>query len=191
VANTIGEIEMPLYVGLDVSQKTTAVCVVDQQGARHWRGACATELSAIASLVLRHAGADAKVGVETGSMARWVFAPLLSYPDSSGQVVRAAPLRRGLDRGEMASMSASPSARRVSPDGGWLRMPSAVSRKFSIVWGRTQKDFQNCAWSSPPSCVAKRTELDHPAAHRFPADLDAALGQPLFDVPDAQRESEI
>ncbi|WP_158913270.1 IS110 family transposase [Caulobacter sp. S45] len=63
---------MPLYVGLDVSQKTTAVCVVDQQGRRHWRGACATDPSAIASLVRRRAGVDAKVGVETGSMTPWL-----------------------------------------------------------------------------------------------------------------------
>ena len=29
---------MPHYVGLDVSQKTTAICVVDEQGRRLWRG---------------------------------------------------------------------------------------------------------------------------------------------------------
>jgi transposase len=90
VANTIGEIEMPLYVGLDVSQKTTAVCVVDQHGGRHWRGACATEPSAIASLVLRRAGADAKVGVETGSMTPWLVHGLRS----AGLVVVCLDARR-------------------------------------------------------------------------------------------------
>ena len=34
---------MPHYVGLDVSQKTTAICVVDAQGKRLWRGVCATD----------------------------------------------------------------------------------------------------------------------------------------------------
>ena len=34
---------MPHYVGLDVSQKTTAICVVDEQGRRLWRGVCATD----------------------------------------------------------------------------------------------------------------------------------------------------
>jgi transposase len=29
---------MMRFVGLDVSQKTTAVCVVDRNGARMWRG---------------------------------------------------------------------------------------------------------------------------------------------------------
>jgi transposase len=63
---------MPFYVGLDVSQKTTAICVVDQRGGRHWRGTCATDPSVIASLVFRHAGDDAKIGVETGSMTPWL-----------------------------------------------------------------------------------------------------------------------
>jgi len=34
---------MPHYVGLDVSQKTTAICVVDEQGKRLCRGVCATD----------------------------------------------------------------------------------------------------------------------------------------------------
>jgi transposase len=63
---------MSFYVGLDVSQKTTAICVVDHRGVRHWRGACATDPSVIASVVSRHAGVDAKIGVETGSMTPWL-----------------------------------------------------------------------------------------------------------------------
>ena len=63
---------MPFYVGLDVSQKTTTICVVDHRGGRHWRGACATDPSVVASVVSRHAGANAKIGVETGSMTPWL-----------------------------------------------------------------------------------------------------------------------
>ena len=64
---------MPHYVGLDVSQKTTAICVVDEQGRRLWRGACVTDPGAISARVLRHAGVvDVKVGVETGSMTPWL-----------------------------------------------------------------------------------------------------------------------
>ena len=56
---------MPHYVGLDVSQKTTAICVVDEQGRRLWRGACVTDPGAISARVLRHAGVvDVKVGIE-------------------------------------------------------------------------------------------------------------------------------
>ena len=70
---------MPHYVGLDVSQKTTAICVVDEQGRRLWRGACVTNPGAISARVLRHAGVvDVKVGVETGSMTPWLVHGLRS-----------------------------------------------------------------------------------------------------------------
>lgn len=63
---------MPYSVGLDVSQKTTAICVVDAEGKRIWRGACPTDPEQISQFVSRHAGADAKVGVETGAMTPWL-----------------------------------------------------------------------------------------------------------------------
>lgn len=69
---------MPHYVGLDVSQKTTSICVVDEQGRRLWRGVCTTDPDAIATRVLRHAGRHAKVGIETGSMTPWLVHGLRS-----------------------------------------------------------------------------------------------------------------
>ena len=67
---------MPHYVGLDVSQKTTSIYVVDEQGRRLWRGVCTTHPDPIARQVLRHAGEhageDAKIGIETGSMTPWL-----------------------------------------------------------------------------------------------------------------------
>ena len=63
---------MPHYVGLDVSQKTTAICIVDEQGQRLWRGECTTDPGAIAARVFKHAGVDAKMGIETGSMTPWL-----------------------------------------------------------------------------------------------------------------------
>ncbi|RUV95769.1 transposase [Mesorhizobium sp.] len=59
-------------VGLDVSQKTTAICVVDTNGARLWRGVCSSNPDQIEAAVRRHAGDDAKVGVETGAMTPWL-----------------------------------------------------------------------------------------------------------------------
>src|SRR5215831_4217548 len=66
------EVRMPHYVGLDVSQKTTSICIVNEQGRRLWRGVCATHPDPITTQVLRHAGAPAKVGIETGSMTPWL-----------------------------------------------------------------------------------------------------------------------
>jgi len=56
------------YVGLDVSQKTTAIGVVDEQGRQLWRCVCVTDPEPIAARVLRHDGANVKVGIETGPM---------------------------------------------------------------------------------------------------------------------------
>lgn len=63
---------MTCYVGLDVSQRMTAVCVVDEVGHRFWRGQCRSAPSEIEATVRRHAGEDAQIGVETGPMTPWL-----------------------------------------------------------------------------------------------------------------------
>ena len=63
---------MTYFVGLDVSQKITAICVVDDTGRRLWRGQCPTNPEQISILVRRHAGDDARIGIETGAMTPWL-----------------------------------------------------------------------------------------------------------------------
>jgi transposase len=63
---------MTRFVGLDVSQKLTSICVVDEAGHRLWRGQCATNPDQIERAVRGHAGADAHVGIETGPMTPWL-----------------------------------------------------------------------------------------------------------------------
>ncbi len=63
---------MTRFVGLDVSQRLTAICVVDETGRRLWRGQCATDPGQIERTVRRHAGEGAKIGVETGPMTPWL-----------------------------------------------------------------------------------------------------------------------
>ena len=60
------------YIGLDVSQKMTAICVVDTDGRRLWRGQCASTPEQIEQAVRRHAGDDARIGIETGPMTPWL-----------------------------------------------------------------------------------------------------------------------
>ena len=36
---------MSKYVGLDVSQKETSVCVIDEQGSVLWEGICSSTVS--------------------------------------------------------------------------------------------------------------------------------------------------
>jgi transposase len=47
---------MTHFVGLDVSQKMTAMCIIDNAGRRFWRGQCPTVPEQISVLVRRHAG---------------------------------------------------------------------------------------------------------------------------------------
>ena len=63
---------MPHYVGLDVSQKLTAICVVDDTGRRLWRGQCTSDPEQIERTVRRHGGEDARIGLETGPMTPWL-----------------------------------------------------------------------------------------------------------------------
>jgi len=63
---------MTRFVGLDVSHKLAAICVVDETGRRLWRGQCATDPGQIERAVRGHAGEGAKIGVETGPMTPWL-----------------------------------------------------------------------------------------------------------------------
>jgi transposase len=47
---------MTLYAGLDVSQKLTSICVVDDTGRRLWRGQCTSDPEQIERTVRRALG---------------------------------------------------------------------------------------------------------------------------------------
>jgi transposase len=63
---------MARFVGLDVSQKLTSICVVDDAGRRLWRGQCPSDPEQIERAVRAHAGGDASIGIETGPMTPWL-----------------------------------------------------------------------------------------------------------------------
>ena len=63
---------MMYFVGLDVSQKMTAVCVVNAEGARLWRGQCRSTPEQIEAVVRLHAASDARLGIETGPLTTWL-----------------------------------------------------------------------------------------------------------------------
>src|SRR5271166_3012833 len=67
-----GDCSMTRFVGLDVSQKLTSICVVDDAGCRLWRGQCHTDPRQIERAVRGHAGDDASIGIETGPMTPWL-----------------------------------------------------------------------------------------------------------------------
>jgi transposase len=81
---------MTRFVGLDCSQKMTAICAIDNAGRRLWRGQCSSVPEQICDVVLRHAGDkhpprflqefinhgkggyEWVLGIETGAMTPWM-----------------------------------------------------------------------------------------------------------------------
>jgi transposase len=64
---------MATYVGLDVSLRSTSVHVIDEAGKCLWRGKCAAEPEALATLVRKRAPDVVRVGLKTGFLSTWLY----------------------------------------------------------------------------------------------------------------------
>lgn len=59
---------MEHHVGLDVSHKTTHVCMVGPDSTVAWRGSCGINVEVLAATLERWWGSISLVGLEAGSM---------------------------------------------------------------------------------------------------------------------------
>jgi hypothetical protein len=75
-ADTAMETGMELYVGLDVSLKQTAICVVDGNGKIISERMVVSDPDAIADFVRAKAAGAIRVGLETGPTATWLWSEL-------------------------------------------------------------------------------------------------------------------
>ncbi|UEM15368.1 DUF2130 domain-containing protein [Bradyrhizobium barranii subsp. barranii] len=64
---------MMQYVGLDVSQKETSVCVVNEAGQSLFEGKVKSDPGALNALLRERAPHAARIGFETGAMASWLW----------------------------------------------------------------------------------------------------------------------
>ncbi|BAP82056.1 transposase [Bradyrhizobium diazoefficiens] len=64
---------MKQYVGLDVSQRETAVCVVNETGQVIFEGKAKSDPGALTDLLSKHAPHAERIGFETGAMASWLW----------------------------------------------------------------------------------------------------------------------
>jgi len=165
---------MPHYVGLDVSQKTTAICVVDEQGRRLWRGVCATDPGTISAIVLRHAGVDVKVGVETGSMTPWLVHGLrsagLDVECLDARKVKAA-LQMRLNKTDENDAEGLAQIMRM----GWYRPVHVKSLNAHRTNACRQRAFASAPRIRPePAAAARRATPEHcadrPQSCRRPPD---------------------
>jgi transposase len=60
-------------VGLDVSQKATAVCLIDESGKVNFQGKVRSDPGALAQALRKRAPHAERLGFETGAMARWLW----------------------------------------------------------------------------------------------------------------------
>src|SRR6266567_4553183 len=67
---------MEHYVGLDVSLKLTAICIVDRTGKIEREGVVASDPETIAAFVKSHAPHVARIGLETGATSTWLWTEL-------------------------------------------------------------------------------------------------------------------
>jgi len=62
---------MNQYVGLDVSLKQTAICVVDDDGKPLWQGKCASTPEMLVAIIRTRAPQVARIGLESGPLSLW------------------------------------------------------------------------------------------------------------------------
>jgi transposase len=66
-----------VYAALDVSDKTTHVCVVDEDGTVLWRGVCATDPEALATALKKRCPAVPRIVLETGPLSAFLYHGLI------------------------------------------------------------------------------------------------------------------
>ncbi|MBK8211946.1 MAG: nitronate monooxygenase [Rhodospirillales bacterium] len=64
---------MQQYLGLDVSQRETAACVIDDAGHIVFEGKARSQPGVLAKAIRKHAPGTARIGFETGAMASWLW----------------------------------------------------------------------------------------------------------------------
>lgn len=69
------------YVGLDVSQRTTSICVIDHQGKKQYEGKCNTRPDDIRGWLLNRVeeGTVLRIGLEAGTMSSWLYSGLTRF----------------------------------------------------------------------------------------------------------------
>jgi len=69
---------MEYYIGLDVSQRETAICIVDGKGSRVKENKVLTDPSAIYAWIMKHVDLKliVRVGLEAGALSSWLYTEL-------------------------------------------------------------------------------------------------------------------
>ena len=85
---------MKQYVGLEVSQKETSVCVVNEAGQILFEGKAKSDPGPLIALLRERAPHAERIGFETGAMASWLWHELRRVDLPGGLHRRSACARR-------------------------------------------------------------------------------------------------
>ena len=64
---------MKQFVGLNVAQKETSLCVLDERGRTIYAGTAKSDPGALTKLLRKKAPNAERIGFETGAMASWLW----------------------------------------------------------------------------------------------------------------------
>lgn len=122
------------YVGLDVSDKSTHLCVVDRPGGVIWSGACATDPEVIVRTLKARAAGLVRVILETGPLSTFLYHGLVER-GVPVICVRAPHQGRAVGPGQQER---PPRRRGPGADGAdRLVKPSLASGSVSKHWAPT------------------------------------------------------
>ena len=102
---------MALYVGLDVSLRTIAICIVEAKGKVVWEGKVLCEGPALIAALAPYRKKIKRVGIEAGPLSEWLFGILTecpSTPCASRRATHTGSSRRGRTRPTATMHAASP-----------------------------------------------------------------------------------
>jgi transposase len=68
---------MPLFVGLDVSLKTTLICIVEADGSQIWEGKAESEPAMLIKALIRFREKVTRIGIEACPLSEWIYSALV------------------------------------------------------------------------------------------------------------------
>ena len=77
---------MEHYIGLDVSLKQTAICIVDRAGKIQREGVVRSDPEAIAAFIKSNTSHVTRIGLETGATSTWLWTELNRLAGDANQL---------------------------------------------------------------------------------------------------------
>ena len=167
---------MDLFVGLDVSQKTTLLSVVDADGMQIWHGACRTEPATIAGKIRQHAPDAIRIGLESGPLSTWLWhefkgmeLPIVCLDARHAKAVLSMQINKS-DRNDalgLAQIVRTGWYREVKVKGfDSHKVRTAVGARVQLVRMRTDimnqaRGLLKAAWRHSPDRSARRDRATH------------------------------